>query len=111
MLDPRLRGKPVEIVGSVETFGAWFFAIDVLARGNCLPHGLSAPVRRLCVEIDRVRGIRERAVEIGGPGQSARLSRQRFELPGVAAYQHGARQDDLAAGNLDATLLNNRDDR
>ena len=61
------------------------FAIDVLARADRLFENGGALLRRSRIEEDRVSGVGERRVDIGGPIRELVGARDRGEAIGVAA--------------------------
>ncbi len=89
-------GEPVKIERRFERLRHRLFAVDVLARGDRLAHGVGAAVGGLGVEIDRVSGIGQRRIEIRGPRQAAALRGDGLQLGGIAAHQQRPRHDALA---------------
>jgi hypothetical protein len=82
----------------------------VLARLDGAAHRVGAPARRLGVEVDRVVGVGQGEVEIGGPTHSTHSRGQLFEFPGVAADEKRIRHHG-AARSRHASVRADRGDR
>src|ERR1035438_6330491 len=97
--------QPVKIERRVERLRHRLLAVDVLARGDRLAHRGRAPAGGLRVEIDRVSGIGQRSIEIGGPRHAAALRGDGLQLGWIAAHQQRARHDRLAVAEDHPALL------
>src|SRR5260370_33372470 len=72
-----------------------FFAIDVLAGGDRLFENRGALLRGRRIEEDRVSGIGERGVEIGGPSRERAHARACGKAIAIAAAESRARSKAL----------------
>jgi hypothetical protein len=88
--------------------GHGLFAIDVLADGECLFQHGDALLRCGGVEEDRVGGVRERGVEIGGPIRELVGARHGGKATAVAAREQQTRNQSVAAKRKPA-LSDDRD--
>ena len=86
-------------------------AVDVLAGGNRSPHVVDAGARERRVEVDRVRGVREAAIEIGRDTFDAVRTSDLAELRLTSPDEDRIGDHRPAAGQRYATLPADRDDR
>jgi hypothetical protein len=84
------------------------FAIDMLAGGDRLLEDGGALLCRRRIEKDRVSGIGERRVEIGGPIRELVGARDRGKAVGVAADEQQTRKKAFIA-ECEPALFDDRD--
>src|ERR1035437_10301846 len=105
VLDACLLGEREGFERGFEAVGDGLLAVDVLAGGDGLLDVGGAAVGGLRVEVDPIVWAGEDAIQIGGPGDTAAVGADGFELGGVAPYQNRLGHDAFAGTELDAALL------
>jgi hypothetical protein len=96
---------------SLRVLGGRLLAIDVLARRDRLVQQLGAQLGRGGIEEQRVLGVLERGIEVGGPARHPVRLRQLRELRLVAADQDRIGHDGVAVAQRHAALGADRHDR
>jgi hypothetical protein len=109
--DARLLGGARDVDGVLEVLGGRLLAIDVLAGCNRLVQQLGAQLGGGGIEEQRVLGVLQRGIEVGGPARDAVCLRQLRELALVAADQDRIGHDGVAVAQRDAALGADRHDR